>query len=84
MPLLQAVRLGFARRTAYQFIESAAVVENVRHGAQTLPTNERQARPLTKLKPDEQAEAWQEAVDSAPDGKVTAKHVENVRAMMGT
>lgn len=49
-------RWGIARRTAYQLIDASAVVENVRHGAQTLPSNERQARPLTKLEPEEQIE----------------------------
>src|SRR5690606_26347192 len=40
------------------------------------PANERQARPLTKLPPEQQREAWEEAVATAPDGRVTAAHVE--------
>src|SRR5690606_682430 len=68
------------RRTAYQYIDAAAVVENVRHGAQTEPANERQARPLTRLEPDDQPAAWAEAVETAPEGKVTAAHVEAVVA----
>lgn len=71
-------RWDIARRTAYQMIESYDVVENVRHGAHKLPVNERQARPLTKLEPEQQVEAWQQAVETAPDGKVTAKHVKKV------
>jgi hypothetical protein len=55
----------FARRTAYQFIDSVQVMENVRHGAQIeiLPANERQTRPLIKLskEPEKQREAWQKA-----------------------
>jgi hypothetical protein len=44
-----------------------------------MPSSERQARPLTKLKTAEaQREAWSEAVQTAPEGKVTAKHVEEV------
>lgn len=39
----------------------------------TIP--ERQLRPLSKLDPDQQREAWQQAVATAPDGKVTAAHV---------
>jgi len=60
----------FARRTAYQFIDSVQVIENVRHGAQieVLPTNERQTRPLAKLEPSQQREAWQKAVETAPEG----------------
>ena len=34
--------------------------------------------PLTKLAPEQQAEVWQEAVETAPDGKVTAAHVTRV------
>lgn len=43
-----------------------------------IPTNERHARPLSKLPPEQQKEAWQRAVETAPNGKVTAKHVEKV------
>lgn len=41
-----------------------------------LPSSESQVRPLAKLPPEEQREVWQEAVRSAPGGKVTAKLVE--------
>ena len=69
----------YARRTAYQFIDSVKVIENVRHGAQTeiLPTNERQTRALSKVLPGQQIEVWQKAVETAPEGKVTARHVQN-------
>ncbi len=81
-------RFEIARRTAYQYIEARDAMDNVRHGAQTeiLPLNERQVRPLTRLEPDAQVEAWKEVVKSAPfDGKITAKHVsEVVRELLGT
>lgn len=51
---------------------------NNRSDPPVLPATESQARPLTQLKPLEQREAWQEAVKTAPGGKVTAKHVEEV------
>lgn len=35
-------------------------------------------RPLTSLPPDQQRDAYQKAVETAPNGKVTAKHVEKV------
>ena len=41
-----------------------------------LPASEAQARPLSKLPPEEQPAAWQQAVETAPEGKVTAGHVE--------
>lgn len=42
------------------------------------PKNELQLRPLARLEPDQQREAWQKALDTAPDGKVTAAHVQKV------
>ncbi len=36
-----------SRRSAYQLISAATVVENVRNCAHFLPLNEAQARPLT-------------------------------------
>jgi hypothetical protein len=44
------------------------------------PSSEFQARPLTRLPAEEQPAAWREAVETAPNGKVTAKHVESVVA----
>jgi hypothetical protein len=46
---------------------------------------ESQVRPLTRLEtPELQQQAWQRAVDTAPEGKVTARHVESVvREMQG-
>ncbi len=77
-------RWKFGRRSAYQFIDSAKVIENVRHSAQTevLPSNERQTRALTHLPPDQQKKAWKKAVETAPGGRVTGKHVEAVAKEM--
>ncbi|MBW4479930.1 MAG: hypothetical protein KME54_24570 [Tolypothrix brevis GSE-NOS-MK-07-07A] len=71
-------RWEMSRRSAYQLIEAASVYENVRHGAQILPANERQTRPLTILPPEKQREAWNKAVSTAPSGKVTSVHVAQV------
>lgn len=65
-----------------RLVAASSVVESVAPVGVT-PNNERQARPLTKLPPEEQADAWQEAVETAPkdgDGEpvITAKHVESV------
>jgi len=43
-----------------------------------LPETETQARPLAKLPREEQTPAWKEAVETAPNGKVTAAHVETI------
>lgn len=40
----------------------------------TLP--ETHLRPLAKLDPDQQREVYRQAVETAPEGKVTAKHIE--------
>ena len=45
-----------------------------------LPIKESQARPLAALPPEKQRAAWQEAVATAPAGKVTAVHVAAVAA----
>lgn len=62
----------------YRLMDAASVIENLKSSPNggTLPDNERQIRPLTSLPPEQQAEAWKEALETAPDGKVTAAHVE--------
>lgn len=56
---------GISKRAAYQYITANKVIENVRHGAQILPQTERQARPLTQLKPEAQQQAWKEVVEQS-------------------
>lgn len=70
-------RWDFSRRNAYYLIDAAAVIENVNHGSQP-PANERQARPLTRLEPEQQREAWKQVVETAPEGKITAAHVSKI------
>jgi hypothetical protein len=48
--------------------------EMVTIGTQILPTSERQVRPLTQLEPDQQREAWQQAVSEA-GGKVPSSRL---------
>lgn len=74
-----------AKSRAYELISAAEVVQNVRHGGhfeggseKFLPLNERQVRPLAKLNPDQQISVWQAVVESAPQGKITANHVNSV------
>lgn len=57
--------------------KTADRISDANHGS-PLPKTERVARPLTKLPEEDQADAWEEAVESAPNGKVTAEHVESV------
>lgn len=67
------------RSQAYRLIDAAEVVANLSPiGDTPLPTNESQVRPLAKLEPEQQQEAWARAVETAPEGRVTAAHVERV------
>jgi len=71
-------RWGMARRTAYRMIEAAQVVGNVSHGTQIPPANERQARELARLDPEEQSAAWGKVLDRAQGSLVTARDVQDV------
>lgn len=71
-------RWGMAGRTAYQFIDAALVVDNVRNLRIPVPANEAQARPLTGLEPEVQRIVWDVVQQTAPQGKVTATHVKSV------
>jgi len=71
-------RWGMSRIHAHRLIEAAGVTENLLPMGNILPESERQARPLTQLPPDVQPVVWQRAVDTAPNGKITAAHVQNI------
>lgn len=72
-------RWGFTQQSATRYIRASQTVQNLQSEPMgSLPTSERQARPLTRLEPEQQREAWQRAVETAPEGKVTAKHVAQV------
>jgi hypothetical protein len=67
-----AMTANYARR----LVASAAVVDNIKSVPNgTIPTTESQVRPLAQLEPEKQREVWRKAVETAPAGKVTAKHV---------
>jgi hypothetical protein len=80
-------RWGMKRSYAHRTIEAAKIVTedllpigNIpdEPPAETLPlpANEAQVRPLTALPPEVRREAWQQAVETAPSGRVTATHVQ--------
>ena len=74
-------RWRFKKSRAYQLMDGSAVVERLEvHNCGSLPATESQARPLTKLEPDEQLVAWERAIKKAGDGKVTAAIVEEAVA----
>lgn len=72
-------RWGWSRIHVHRQIAAAQVAGNLLPiGNTPLPTAESQTRPLAQLPEDEQAEAWQRAVETAPNGRVTASHVQDV------
>ena len=66
---------GQSERHLYRQLEAAEIERRVLTHGSIEPVPERQLRPLAKLTPMEQKPAWEEAVASAPNGKVTAAHV---------
>jgi len=58
--------------------EKGEALNDLGHSTLQKPQNESQVRPLTKLPPEKQVKAWRKAVETAPDGKITAKHVQQV------
>lgn len=62
---------------AYRLMSAAQVANNLLPMG-NIPENERQARPLTELEPDEQRIVWEVVQQTAPAGKVTAAHVKSV------
>lgn len=71
-------RWDFNSSRARQLIMSVEAIENVKSVTTVTPNNERQTRPLARLEPDQQREAWAKAVETAPDGKITAAHVQKI------
>jgi hypothetical protein len=71
------------RAYAYRLIGSAQVVNSLSPMGDILPDNERQARPLASLEPDQQSAVWRQVIDSAPTNSagepvITAALVERI------
>lgn len=76
-------RWGLRQSRAYQLLDAAEVVGNLKSSTIVeLPANEAQVRPLAKLTPAEQRQAWEKAVETAPNGKITAAHIEQTIRQM--
>jgi hypothetical protein len=58
--------------------EKEEMLNDLRRSTLQKPQNESQIRPLTKLPPEKQVKAWRKAVETAPEGKITAQHVQQV------
>jgi hypothetical protein len=64
---------------ARQLIGAAEVVANLQGVTTVTPETERQVRELASLTPEEQRKVWEEAVETAPNGKITADHIRKTR-----
>ena len=66
-----------------QFVEVSDDSNKVPQFVEVLPTNEAQCRPLTKLEPEQQREAWAKAVEQAggkvPSGRIVKSIVDQIR-----
>ncbi len=76
-------RFGYGtRRQPDLLIEAAAIVDNLSEKSDPLdlilPTNERQVRPLTKLEPEQQLQAWQRSVEAAGKKVPSARIVKDI------
>lgn len=71
-------RFGFTRRHSDYLIAGAVAVENLQQmrtiHSQILPTKLEQIKPLASLKPDEQRQVWDKAVETA-NGKVPSGRI---------
>lgn len=73
-----AAKWNIQRTRAYDLINNATVSEEVSENSDTPAPKEAHAEALAKCPPETRKETWQEAVATAPNGKVTAKHVADV------
>jgi len=69
-------RWGLKRQRAYELIDAARIAGSLSEISDKAPVRESHVAPLASLPADTQREVWQRAVETAPNGKVTAKHVE--------
>lgn len=72
-------RWSISRPRAYQLMDAATINKNLSTIVDKLPTTESQARELTSLEPEEQIRVWEQVIDSAKDGKITAAIIRTVR-----
>jgi len=71
-------RWDFSRFYAHRLIAAAEVVNALPIGNTPPPVNEAQVRELAKAPEEVRGAVWQEAIETAPEGKVTAGHVQRV------
>lgn len=72
----------FGQSHVYRLLDFARIERNlspIGENGYPLPAGESVARPLAALQnPDLQRQVWQQAVDTAPEGRITARHVQTI------
>jgi len=74
-------RFGYNRSRSYQLIDAAVVVDNLKKCPQfvdKLPKSESQCRPLTKLTPQQQQQAWNSLLEETGGAIPTGKEVKGI------
>jgi hypothetical protein len=73
-----SVEFGYTQSYVYRLLGAATIERNISPIGEIGTIRESQLRPLAPLEPEQQAEAWKQAVETAPNGRVTAAHVQDV------
>jgi hypothetical protein len=68
---------SMGRNYVNKVISAAEIADSLGTTVPT-PESERHVRPLASLPPEQRADAWKEATETAPAGRVTAAHVQSV------
>ena len=71
-------RWGFTRQRAHQLIVAAGVADSLSTVVDTAGLNERQTRVLAPLTPEDRRAVYSFVKGTAPDGRVTAAHLQSV------
>ena len=71
-------RWGFTRQRAHQLITAAGVADSLSTMVDVVGLNERQARVLAPLTPEDRRAVYSFVKGTAPDGRVTAAHLKSV------
>ena len=71
-------RWGWTRQNVNRQIAGAGAALNLEPIGSKIPITERLIRPIVNLELDAQRKVWKQAIESAPDGKLTAKHVSEI------
>lgn len=70
------IRWGWTKQRAYQLIAARKVVDSLPPESQLVVDSETKARPLVSVPEKQRAKVVQQAVADAPNGKPTARHIE--------